>query len=271
MPPQPPMPAVRVLETSHPPVYYLPRATFPDGLLVGAPGSSLCEFKGAARYLDVRVGEKVARRAAWYYPEPWPGYEGLRDRVALFPAAMDSCEVDGEQGIPQEGGFYGGWITSRVVGPFKGGPGRSDGDQHGPQSFYVETGQGVFESTPATASPWDTSLQHGGPPSALLARASERCSLARTCSSPRLRSTSSASCPRDVSRWTPSAPAGTTYRAGRGLALHEPATDGLGDVLSDRPGLVWLADLHEAGPPTLWHHDQSSPDRVLWGRETVEN
>jgi len=115
--------AVRVLETSHPPVYYLPRATFPDGLLVGAPGSSLCEFKGAARYLDVRVGEKVARRAAWYYPEPWPGYEGLRDRVALFPAAMDSCEVDGEQVIPQEGGFYGGWITSRVVGPFKGGPG----------------------------------------------------------------------------------------------------------------------------------------------------
>jgi len=115
--------AVRVLETSHPPVYYLPRAAFPDGVLVGAHGSSLCEFKGAARYLDVRVGDRVARRAAWYYPEPWPGYEGLLDRVALFPAAMDSCEVDGEQVIPQEGGFYGGWITSRVVGPFKGGPG----------------------------------------------------------------------------------------------------------------------------------------------------
>ena len=115
--------AVRVLETSHPPVYYLSRAAFPDGVLVAAPGSSMCEFKGAARYLDVRVSEKVAPRAAWYYPEPWPGYAGLRDRVALFPAAMDSCEVDGEQVFPQEGGFYGGWITSRVVGPFKGGPG----------------------------------------------------------------------------------------------------------------------------------------------------
>ena len=115
--------AVRVLETSHPPVYYLLRSAFPGGALVAAPGSSLCEFKGAARYLDLRLGETVARRAAWYYPEPWPGYEQLRERVALFPAAMDSCEVDGEPVIPQEGGFYGGWITSRVVGPFKGGPG----------------------------------------------------------------------------------------------------------------------------------------------------
>ena len=115
--------AVRVLETSHPPVYYLPRAAFVEGVLVKAPGSSLCEFKGVGRYLDLRVGDAVARRAAWYYPEPRPGYEQLRDRVALYPGAMESCEVDGEGVSPQEGGFYGGWITSRVVGPFKGGPG----------------------------------------------------------------------------------------------------------------------------------------------------
>lgn len=114
--------AVRVLETSHPPVYYLPRSAFAAGVLVEAPGSSLCEFKGAARYLDVRVGRAVAPRAGWYYPEPWPGYEELSDRVALYPAAMDRCEVDGELVLAQEGGFYGGWITSRVVGPFKGGP-----------------------------------------------------------------------------------------------------------------------------------------------------
>ena len=69
------------------------------------------------------MGDAIARRAAWYYPEPWPGYELLRDRVALYPGAMDSCEVNDEHVIPQEGGFYGGWITSRVVGPFKGGPG----------------------------------------------------------------------------------------------------------------------------------------------------
>jgi len=115
--------AVRVLETSHPPVYYLPRAAFAQGVLVEAPGSSVCEFKGVGRYLDLRVGDAVARHAAWYYPEPWPGYEQLLDTVALYPGAMDSCEVDGEPVTPQEGGFYGGWITSRVVGPFKGGPG----------------------------------------------------------------------------------------------------------------------------------------------------
>jgi uncharacterized protein (DUF427 family) len=114
---------VRVLETSHPPVYYLPRAAFPEAVLVEAPGTSVCEFKGVAKYLDLRVGDTVARRAGWYYPEPWPGYEELRDTVALFPAAMDRCEVDGEPVTPQEGGFYGGWITSRVTGPFKGAPG----------------------------------------------------------------------------------------------------------------------------------------------------
>ena len=115
--------AFRVLETSHPPGYYLPRAAFAEGVLVEVPGTSVCEFKGTGGYFDVVVGDAVARRAAWYYPEPRPGYEQLRDTVALYPGAMDSCEVNGEQVIPQEGGFYGGWITSRVVGPFKGGPG----------------------------------------------------------------------------------------------------------------------------------------------------
>ena len=114
--------AVRVLETSHPPGYYLARSAFADGVLVEATGTSLCEFKGEARYLDVRVGEAVAARAAWYFPEPRPGYGELRDRVALYPQAMDSCEVDGELVVAQEGSFYGGWITTRVVGPFKGAP-----------------------------------------------------------------------------------------------------------------------------------------------------
>ena len=115
--------AVRVLETSHPPGYYLPRAAFAERVLDETSGSSMCEFKGMGRYLDVRVGDAVARRAAWYYPEPWPGFEQLCDKVALYPGAMDSCEVNGERVVPQEGGFYGGWITSQVVGPFKGGPG----------------------------------------------------------------------------------------------------------------------------------------------------
>lgn len=115
--------SVRVLETSHPPVYYLPRAAFLEGTLVPAPGSSFCEYKGAAKYLTVTTPDATADRAAWYYPTPSPGYEQLVDRVALYPALMDSCEVDGETVLPQTGGFYGGWITSKVVGPFKGEPG----------------------------------------------------------------------------------------------------------------------------------------------------
>lgn len=111
--------AVRVLETSHPPVYYLPRSDFIPDVLSPAPGASLCEFKGAAKYLNVGT----AAGAAWYYPSPWPGYELLKDRIAVYPSAMEWCEVAGERVTPQAGDFYGGWITSRVVGPFKGEPG----------------------------------------------------------------------------------------------------------------------------------------------------
>jgi uncharacterized protein (DUF427 family) len=111
--------AVRLLETSHPPVYYLPRSAFAEGVLTPAEGSSVCEYKGQARYLSVGS----ANRAAWFYPEPNPGFEALRDRVAVYPSAMDSCEVGDELVTPQEGDFYGGWITSAVVGPFKGAPG----------------------------------------------------------------------------------------------------------------------------------------------------
>ena len=113
--------AVRVLETSHPPVYYLPRTAFAPGSLSEAEGTSFCEFKGIARYLAVGGAD----RSAWYYPDPSPGFEALADRVAVYPGRMDSVTVDGEAVIPQAGGFYGGWITSHVVGPFKGEPGTS--------------------------------------------------------------------------------------------------------------------------------------------------
>ncbi len=115
--------ALRVLETSHPPTYYLPVEAFVEGSLVPGDGSSWCEWKGAARYYDVVSGGAVAPRAAWGYPEPTEGFLTIRDHVAVYAAAMDSCTVDGEEAVPQPGGFYGGWVTSRVVGPFKGEPG----------------------------------------------------------------------------------------------------------------------------------------------------
>ena len=115
--------AWRVLETSHPPTYYLPRAVFAAGVLREAPGSSWCEWKGQARYFDLVTEARVAPKAAWTYPRPTAGFEPIAGAVAVMAAQMDRCTVDGETVIPQPGGFYGGWITSRVVGPFKGGPG----------------------------------------------------------------------------------------------------------------------------------------------------
>jgi uncharacterized protein (DUF427 family) len=113
----------RVLETSHPPTYYLPRASFRPGVLRPATGRTWCEWKGQAGYFDLVAGDVEAERAAWTYELPSPGFEVLAGAVAVMPALVDRCTVDGEVVEPQPGGFYGGWITSRVVGPFKGGPG----------------------------------------------------------------------------------------------------------------------------------------------------
>ena len=113
----------RVLETSHPPTYYLPRSAFVPGSLRTARGGSFCEWKGQASYLDVIGGDVVAARAGWYYPVPTAPFAALVDHVAVYPGLVDRCTVDGEVVRAQPGGFYGGWVTSRVVGPFKGEPG----------------------------------------------------------------------------------------------------------------------------------------------------
>lgn len=115
--------ALRVLETSHPPTVYVPRSDVAPGALRDAEGTSFCEFKGRAGYLDVVAGDVVAARAAWYYPSPSRGFEQLVDHVAIYPGRMDRCTLDGDVVTAQEGDFYGGWITPRVVGPFKGAPG----------------------------------------------------------------------------------------------------------------------------------------------------
>ncbi len=115
--------AKRVLETSHPPVYYVPPEDIRMENLEPAGGGSFCEWKGVAGYYDVVVDERREGRAAWYYPDPVPAYAALKDHVAFYPSRMDACWVDGEKVEAQEGDFYGGWITRDIVGPFKGAPG----------------------------------------------------------------------------------------------------------------------------------------------------
>jgi uncharacterized protein (DUF427 family) len=115
--------ALRVIETAGAPVYYLPREDVRTDLLARSDRWSLCEWKGIAEYWTVRVDEHVAENAAWSYPEPAEGYEPIKDHFAFFPAKVDACYVGDEKASPQPGGFYGGWITQNVVGPFKGEPG----------------------------------------------------------------------------------------------------------------------------------------------------
>lgn len=115
--------AFRVLETSHPPVYYIPAEDVQMEFLTTTPRTSFCEFKGSATYWTIRVGEREAANAAWSYKSPTKSFAAIRDYLAFYPSRMDACYVDGEQVQAQSGDFYGGWITSEIVGPFKGGAG----------------------------------------------------------------------------------------------------------------------------------------------------
>jgi uncharacterized protein (DUF427 family) len=115
--------SVRTLETSHPPSYYIPVCDIAPGVLRRADGSSFCEWKGAAVYWDVVLGDVVLPRVGWSYQNPTRTFVILRDYVAFYPAPFDRCSVDGETVMAQAGSFYGGWITSKISGPFKGVPG----------------------------------------------------------------------------------------------------------------------------------------------------
>ncbi|MEP6754127.1 MAG: DUF427 domain-containing protein [Chthonomonadales bacterium] len=110
----------RVMETSHPPVYYIPMNAFLAGSLVPASGSSFCEWKGMAQYYSILWNGKTSLNAAWGYPNPNKAFHDIQDHVAVYAGRVDVCFVNGERVTPQPGEFYGGWITSNIVGPFKG-------------------------------------------------------------------------------------------------------------------------------------------------------
>lgn len=113
----------RLLETSHPPTYYIPPEDIKMEYLHPTDKQSYCEWKGSANYYTIRVEDKQIINAAWYYPNPTPDYAAIQDHVAFYPSQMDECYVDEEKVTSQPGDFYGGWITSDIVGPFKGGVG----------------------------------------------------------------------------------------------------------------------------------------------------
>jgi uncharacterized protein (DUF427 family) len=114
--------SLRVLETSHPPVYYLPPVDVALEYLEASARTTFCEYKGAAHYYSLVVGRIRHEDAAWYYPEPSRGYKAIAGYIAFYAWAFDEVSVDGEPVTPQPGGFYGGWITSEIEGPFKGEP-----------------------------------------------------------------------------------------------------------------------------------------------------
>lgn len=116
----------RVLETSHPPVYYIPPNDIKKEFFVPTNRNTFCEWKGDCSYYSLKVGEKTAQNAVWYYPNPTEKFKPIKNFVAFYPGMMDACYVDEEQATAQPGDFYGGWVTKNIVGGqkgFKGGPG----------------------------------------------------------------------------------------------------------------------------------------------------
>lgn len=114
---------VRICETSSPPAYYFPPDDVRRDLLMSEARTTVCEWKGVASYWSVRVGDRHAEQAVWAYPVPWRGFEAIGHYFAFNASLMDACHVGGERVRPQPGDYYGGWITSDLVGPFKGAPG----------------------------------------------------------------------------------------------------------------------------------------------------
>ncbi len=115
--------AMRVLETSHPPTYCIPAVDIKLEYLIETPKQTQCEWKGRCRYYDVKIGDRYIQQAAWLYFAPTPNFKAIHTHYSFYPALMDACYVNDELVTPQPGQFYGGWITSDVVGPFKGEPG----------------------------------------------------------------------------------------------------------------------------------------------------
>jgi uncharacterized protein (DUF427 family) len=112
-----------VLETSHPPVYYLPPEDVQMVYFQPSPKATFCEWKGMAAYYTIVVGDRRLDHGAWYYPEPTEPFRDIAHYIAVYPGKMDACYVDDELVQAQPGDFYGGWITQDIVGPFKGGLG----------------------------------------------------------------------------------------------------------------------------------------------------
>jgi uncharacterized protein (DUF427 family) len=112
--------ALRLLETSHPPTYYIPKYDVRTEYLLLTTHTSFCEFKGRANYWTIKVGERKSENAAWSYPNPAQPYQVIKDYFAFYPSRVDACFVDGERVKAQMGDFYGGWITADLIGPFKG-------------------------------------------------------------------------------------------------------------------------------------------------------
>ncbi len=113
----------RVLETSHPPTYYLPPTDIQMQYLIPTERRTFCEFKGGSAYYTVQVNDRSAPNAAWCYPNPTQGFVDIKDYICFYASMMDECYVGDERVQAQEGDYYGGWITSSIVGPFKGGMG----------------------------------------------------------------------------------------------------------------------------------------------------
>ena len=116
----------RVLETAGPPVYYFPARDVRRDLLFAESATSPCEWKGEATYFGFAVADQPVHRCAWSYRDPDPTYSALQGWFAFHAGRVDACFVGAELVTPQPGDYYGGWITSAIVGPFKGEPGSED-------------------------------------------------------------------------------------------------------------------------------------------------
>ncbi len=118
---------LKVCETAGAPVYHFPPADVRMDVLRPVPGRTFCEWKGEAAYFDLVVGARSSAQAAYCYPDPiddlGQGFDQIAGAIVFYAGRVDEAWVDDERATPQPGGYYAGWVTSKITGPIKGDPG----------------------------------------------------------------------------------------------------------------------------------------------------
>lgn len=76
--------AMYLREANYPIVIYIPLTDVDQNFLKPSDHSTHCPYKGDASYYSLADGKEISENAVWYYPDPCPLVEKIKDHVAFW-------------------------------------------------------------------------------------------------------------------------------------------------------------------------------------------